>query len=86
MLKKSEQREAAQRSYHRALEFLERMDTLKNAPEQLEYQYSQLNELSNEISASIKDLEQTAQQVCVTSSKKDAETLHKKQKGNKKKK
>ncbi|KAK7502649.1 hypothetical protein BaRGS_00006224 [Batillaria attramentaria] len=56
----AEKRESAQRAYHKAQEFLERVKTLQDAPATLEEQYTHLEELGKEMSKAISDLQESS--------------------------
>ncbi|KAK7095241.1 uncharacterized protein [Littorina saxatilis] len=79
MLKHAEAREAAQRSYHKALELLQRVKTLEESPARLELQYTHLSDLGQEMSKVIKDLQESSSHVM--QNKKEPKSS----KGNKKK-
>ncbi|XP_076436336.1 uncharacterized protein LOC143275896 [Babylonia areolata] len=59
-LAQAERRELAQRSYHRTLELLEKVELLEESPGHLENRFTHLNDLGAEVSKIIKDLQESS--------------------------
>ena len=59
-LDQAERRESAQRAYHKALELLDRVKALEDAPTRLESQFTRLSDLGEEMAKAIKDLQESS--------------------------